>query len=407
MDLTNNEPRNGSDDNPQSLNTILANWQNLMRTGMRLCSPSSWDGSDYTDGSGFIKQFLDSIDARGWRCDLVDLHCYWLVDNFDKIGTMQSKYKRPIWISEWIWGASWNKNGAFESGKTDWDNEWAVKTICGKLNSYGYVERYFYWNSESKGKLYNNGTLTPAGQWYASQLTGMGYNKSYEKVPNLPRMRSGFSNFHVEQAKGKANITWHEYDGEYNQLMELLRKAPDGVWQAWKTITPDDGEADYQVEDEDSPEGTRYRLHIKSYSGRDYYSSEDMSPGEAVETTDGLRYVGGNIILNNDFQMGFWLTTGNGTTYANSAFLHLTKAQAEDLGVGTAYNNIESASAPAFMLLFDESDDNVITGISDITTAKGNSVAPQGWYTLQGVRTAKPTQRGIYIYNGKKVIVND
>ncbi len=109
----------------------------------------------------------------------------------------------------------------------------------------------------------------------------------------------------------------------------------------------------------------------------------------------------------NDFQMGFWLTTGNGTTYANSAFLHLTKAQAEDLGVGTAYNNIESASAPAFMLLFDESDDNVITGISDITTAKGNSVASQGWYTLQGVRTAKPTQRGIYIYNGKKVIVND
>ena len=112
----------------------------------------------------------------------------------------------------------------------------------------------------------------------------------------------------------------------------------------------------------------------------------------------------------NDFDMGFWLTTGIGKTYANSAFLHLTKAQAEDLGVGTAYNNIESASkafAPAFMLLFDESDDNVITGISDITTAKGNSVASQGWYTLQGVRIPKPTQRGIYIYNGKKVVVND
>ena len=112
----------------------------------------------------------------------------------------------------------------------------------------------------------------------------------------------------------------------------------------------------------------------------------------------------------NDFDLGFWLTTGEGKTYANSAFLQLTKAQAEDLGVGTAYNNIGSASkafAPAFMLLFDESDDNVITGISDITTAKGNSVASQGWYTLQGVRIPKPTQRGIYIYNGKKVVVND
>ena len=111
----------------------------------------------------------------------------------------------------------------------------------------------------------------------------------------------------------------------------------------------------------------------------------------------------------NVFQMGFWLTTGIGMTYANSAFLHLTKEEAEDLGVGTAYDlpSASRASAPAFMLLFDESDDNVITGISDITTAKGNSVASQGWYTLQGVRTAKPTQRGIYIYNGKKVIVND
>lgn len=110
------------------------------------------------------------------------------------------------------------------------------------------------------------------------------------------------------------------------------------------------------------------------------------------------------------FDLGFWLTTGEGKTYANSAFLHLTKAQAEDLGVGTAYNNIGPASAkfaPAFLLLFDESDDNVITGISDITTAKGNSVASQGWYTLQGVRIPKPTQRGIYIYNGKKVVVND
>lgn len=112
----------------------------------------------------------------------------------------------------------------------------------------------------------------------------------------------------------------------------------------------------------------------------------------------------------NDFDLGFWLTTGEGKTYANSAFLHLTKEEAEDLGVGTVYDTSASASkafAPAFMLLFDESDDNIITGISDITTAKGNSVASQGWYTLQGVRIPKPTQRGIYIYNGKKVVVND
>ena len=310
---TNNEPRNYSDDQPQSLETILANWQNLMRTGMRLCSPSSWDGSDYTDGSGFLNSFFQAIDARGWRCDLADLHCYWLTDNFKNIGTMQAKYKRPIWISEWIWGASWNKNGAFESGKTDWDNEWAVKTICNMLNSYGYVERYYYWNSESKGKIYDNG-LTVAGKWYASQLTGMGYNSKYEKIPNTPPMKGGFTNFHVNAAKDKATITWHDYDGEYNQLMELLRKDPDGAWQSWKTIRPEDAEADYEVIDEDYKDGVRYRLHIKSFSGRDYYSSEDMEPGEAIEMSDGtLRYVGGNVVLNGNFTMGLdgW-TNGTG-----------------------------------------------------------------------------------------------
>ena len=318
---TNNEPRNSSDDNPQSLTTILNNWQNLMRTGMRLCSPSSWDGSDYTDGSGFIKQFLDSIDARGWRCDLVDLHCYWLIDNFNNLGTMHSKYKRPLWISEWIWGASWNNNGAFESGKTDGDIAWAVEQIYNKLNSYGYVERYFYWNSETKGKLYSGGSLTQAGKKYADMLSGMGYNKSYEKVPNLPPMRGGYRDFRVNTTGGKATITWHDYDGEYNQLMEVLRKEPNGSWQVWQTVKPEDAEADYTLMDDSYTDGTRYRLHIRSFSGRDYWSSEDMEPGEPIETTGGIRYVGGNVMTNGDFRMGLYgYTNGQGNPLSQPWF---------------------------------------------------------------------------------------
>ena len=312
---TNNEPRNSSDDQPQSLETILANWQNLMRTGMRLCSPSSWDGSDYPDGSGFLNSFFQAIDARGWRCDIADLHCYWLVDTFDKIGAMQSKYKRPIWVSEWIWGASWNSNGVFESGKTEWDNEWAVKTICNKMNSMGYVERYFYWNSESThaSKVYDNG-LTAAGRWYANQLTGLGYNSKYEKIPNTPPMTGGFRDFRVTTEGNKATITWHDYDGEYDQLMEVLRKEPGSAWQTWRVIRPEDDEADYSIVDEEYTNGVRYRLHIKSFSGRDYFSSQDMEPGEAIEMSDGTkRYVGGNLVLNGQFRMGMdgW-TSGTG-----------------------------------------------------------------------------------------------
>ena len=53
---TNNEPGNSADDRPQSVDDVLANWQNLMRTGMRLCSESSHDGS-----WSHLKSFMDSI----------------------------------------------------------------------------------------------------------------------------------------------------------------------------------------------------------------------------------------------------------------------------------------------------------------------------------------------------------
>ncbi len=319
---TNNEPRNSADDHPQTLSTILANWQNLMRTGMRLCSPSSWDGSDWTSGYGFIKEFLDAIDARGWRCDLVDLHCYWTIDNFNNIGTMQSVYKRPIWISEWMWGASWNKNGCFESGKTDGDIAWGVKQICEKLNSYAYVERYFYWNGESKGKVYSNGAVTSqVGTYYRDMLTGMGYNKKYEKIPDTPPMSEGFTNFKVTELGRRAIITWHDHDGEYNQLMELLRCDENGEWSVWKTIQPEDAEADYSVIDDDYTEGVRYQLHVRGYSGKDYYSPRQLNMGDGIETAQGTRYVGGNIIMNGDFQMGLdqW-TSGTGEPLAQPWF---------------------------------------------------------------------------------------
>ena len=142
-------------------------------------------------------------------------------------------------------------------------------------------------------------------------LSGMGYNSRYEKIPNTPRMRGGFRDFRVTTSGNTATITWHDYDGEYSQLMEVMRKQPGGAWQPWQTIRPEDEEADYSIDDTEYTDGTRYRLHIRSFSGRDYYSSQDMEPGEALEMGDGtLRYVGGNLALNGQFRLGMTGWTG-------------------------------------------------------------------------------------------------
>ena len=152
-----------------------------MATGMRLCSPSSWDGSDYWNGTGFLRDFFNEIDARGWRCDIIDLHGYWEEGSFgNSIPNWYNAVGRPVWVSEWVWGASWNSNGAFASGVTEAQNAAAVKRICEKMNSLPYVERYYYWNSErDPSKIYKNGTLTAAGQYYATINSGVGYNQKY------------------------------------------------------------------------------------------------------------------------------------------------------------------------------------------------------------------------------------
>lgn len=70
-----------------------------MATGMRLCSPSSHDGS-----LSWLEQFMTEIDKRGWRCDILDMHCYWPEWNLNNaLKGYYDKYKRPIWVSEFVW----------------------------------------------------------------------------------------------------------------------------------------------------------------------------------------------------------------------------------------------------------------------------------------------------------------
>ena len=58
--------------------------------------------------------------------------------------------------------------------------------------------------------------------------------------------------------------------------------------------------------------------------------------------------------------------------------------------------------ARAFALNFDGEE---TTGILEVS-AKSNEVKDDVWYSLDGVRlSGKPTQRGMYINKGKKILV--
>ena len=238
----NNEPRNQSDDTPQDLETILNNWENMMRTGLRLCSPASWDGSDYWNATGFLADFLDEVDKRGWRCDIIDLHCYWPEGNFGNVSNWSNKYKRPIWISEWCWGASWNNNGSFSGNATEASFAAAIKNITTNLNNNPAVERYFYWNGENGAfpcKLTRNGALTQAGQYYSTMDSGLGYTGYVNYVPHAPTPEAISDLTGTFKPGSKScTVTWTNMNGDLSKTIILQRKVGSGKYE---TIASFDG----------------------------------------------------------------------------------------------------------------------------------------------------------------------
>ena len=391
----NNEPRNPSDDRPQDLTTILGNWENMMRTGLRLCSPASWDGSDYWNATGFLAEFLDSIDARGWRCDIIDLHCYWAEGSFDNMHYWTDKYHRPIWISEWVWGASWNNNGAFANGVTEAQNAAALKRICPKLNSWDYVERYYYWNSErDPSRIYKDGQLTEAGKYYASLDAGIAYNGKYDFVPTTPKQYR-ISNFKVEVKDGKAIITWHDSNGEYNRVMALQRKQQGGQWETLSGINQQELAADYTYTDETYTEGTKYRVRLIDVNGKESSTSTGVDPGEVITTDDGQQmYAGGNLLVNGDFDLGMngW-TNAKGTALTMPAFQVVAKGGDDDGCYLHAYQGSTKDSESSVGTVV-----NIKPGLNyffQLTTKNGNasynklSLSKDGSEESQTVGTAK------------------
>ena len=269
---TNNEPGNKSDDHPQTVDEVLANWQNLMRTGYRLLSETSHDGS-----WSHLQQFIDSIDARGWRCDAVDLHCYWATSSFYGTGYGMDRFYsrfggRPIWISEWVWGASWNNNGIFSSAP-DGKNSFSLanqqkclegtKPILEHLNACKYVERYSYWNGEAvASRLLYKDTLSLLGQYYASMDEGIGYNGDIQKVPTVVMLKPQNLTGKYDYGTGTLTLAWTDPNGDMLDSVLVQRRPMRGAFQ---TV------ARMPLADASCKDGATYTYADLPPAGTDYY----------------------------------------------------------------------------------------------------------------------------------------
>lgn len=186
---------------------------------------------------------------------------------------------------------------------------------------------------------------------------------------------------------GKENTAWY-YQG-------YIIKGPAGTY-------------DIPVIDEDdatycspnllwpSSDGTArvYKSHFTSYEfteGDFWYSDDNDKNAKIARIQDKYRY----IFAKGGSGVGFYLVPDDFTSSTSEPF-HL-------LGKNKAYletdTNLAPSSGARIDLIF---DDEETTGIS--TTLVNNEKMDNNYYDLQGRKVANPT-RGLYIVNGKKVVI--
>lgn len=71
----------------------------------------------------------------------------------------------------------------------------------------------------------------------------------------------------------------------------------------------------------------------------------------------------------------------------------------------SATNVANNARDYCFLFSLDDLDDPLITGITAPAVENSMETKAEGWYTMQGVKIQKPAKAGMYIHNGRKVIV--
>lgn len=105
--------------------------------------------------------------------------------------------------------------------------------------------------------------------------------------------------------------------------------------------------------------------------------------------------------LDNDLKAATEAVTSDGAKYFALATLSDGKvgfakvATGVDIPAGKAYLMVENGTPAKFFSL-----DGEATGINSVKTAKADGA----YYTLEGVKTTKPV-KGLYIHNGKKIVV--
>lgn len=302
------------------------------------------------------------------------LQCY-VMDNGETITTGYGLMLSPSTYSQAThWAISVDENGNAHI-VNDYDNTLALMYTSGKFQGYKYE---YYGTSCPAVKLYAKCAEMPIKQ------EALGYGTYAVDFAYL--MPKGVKGYAIDAVK----------DGVEDEAKKLVKTEAYAEETAVPMLTP------LLVYSEEAAAASKTYYPIVIYKDVDDYTGDNYleykrnggmtasKKGESVYYYKLTQKVDSENPENSK-PLGFYWGADKGAAFtlnnASSAYLALPQS---------LFNNVSQASA----LLFDEGGQ--ATGIQLTTTTENNT---QAVYNLQGVRVSGKLAKGIYIVNGKKVLV--
>lgn len=268
-----NEP-DRSDQAYMTVEEAIEQWPEMMKSGLRIGSPAP---SAPGNGNNWLYRFLDECNKRNYRVDYVTVHAYWggkspsswyndLKNVYERSG------KRPLWITEWNNGANWTTEywpaDSLECLQKQYED---LKGILQVLDTAHFVERYSIYNwVEDKRAIIIEDKLTPAGEYYKNNKSGIAFNPANEVIPTWQPYAPALSDT-VLPGNERVTITWVGVNDELIIKYILERRLEDETEFSKIAEFTDINQTSFE---DDLYDKAQYRMKVLSKFGTESEYSE-------------------------------------------------------------------------------------------------------------------------------------
>lgn len=288
--LSINEPEHSEQHSDCDCGGAVSAWTACTKTpdftasGARIGSPAPTDAS-------WLTEYIGHVDDMAYRCDFVAYHAYWGPNEangasawYNRLKSIYDSTKRPIWITEWNYGASWtadiNSNQYEEVRKN-------IQSIVEMLDTCSFVERYaiYNWDTWYRAMInWDSGWLTPAGQVYRDTRSTFAYNADVQKVPNWWAPAVKAPSFEMDYDESQQKISFHitNPNGDMTESLVVQRQNESGEWETvaeisdrWRFDSKTLNITDVDASSFDA-NGDSFRVMVTILTGSTAYSSSSF-----------------------------------------------------------------------------------------------------------------------------------